>query len=134
MIGPVLVLGGGSAGFLAAMTLKRRLPELAVTVVRSRDLGVSGVGQYSVAIVLPSYLTQTSATPGPITITRGGTHVTGQDFGVDFTAFVGVPKYTALANALAFALDATEASGSAAATSALWGDIVDYVRELVGHP
>src|SRR5207248_538191 len=50
-----LVLGGGSAGFLAAMTLKRRLPELAVTVVRSRDLGVIGVGE-STTVAVPRHL------------------------------------------------------------------------------
>ena len=41
----VLVLGGGSAGFLAAITLKKRLPELAVTVLRSSDIGIIGVGE-----------------------------------------------------------------------------------------
>ncbi|HZY88931.1 MAG TPA: tryptophan halogenase family protein [Gemmataceae bacterium] len=55
MIRDVLVLGGGSAGFLAAMTLKRRLPELAVTVVRSRDLGVIGVGE-STTVAVPRHL------------------------------------------------------------------------------
>jgi tryptophan 7-halogenase len=51
----VLVLGGGSAGLLAALTLKRRLPKLAVTMVRSSSLGVIGVGEGSTAI-LPTHL------------------------------------------------------------------------------
>src|ERR1043166_1510735 len=41
----VIVLGGGSAGFMAAITLKRKLPDLRVRVVRSPDLGVIGVGE-----------------------------------------------------------------------------------------
>jgi tryptophan halogenase len=41
----VLVLGGGSAGFLSAITLKARLPQLNVTVLRSKELGIIGVGE-----------------------------------------------------------------------------------------
>ena len=45
MIRSVLIFGGGSAGFLAALTLKRRLPELPVTILRSKDIGIIGVGE-----------------------------------------------------------------------------------------
>jgi tryptophan 7-halogenase len=45
MIERVLVLGGGSAGLLAAITLKVKIPQLKVTVLRSKDLGVIGVGE-----------------------------------------------------------------------------------------
>jgi tryptophan halogenase len=55
VIGSVIVLGGGSAGFLAAMTLKKKLPELTVTVIRSRDLGVIGVGE-STTVAVPRHL------------------------------------------------------------------------------
>lgn len=41
----IAVLGGGSAGFMAALTLKRKLPNLKVSVVRSPDIGVIGVGE-----------------------------------------------------------------------------------------
>ncbi|HEX3356608.1 MAG TPA: tryptophan halogenase family protein [Tepidisphaeraceae bacterium] len=41
----ILVFGGGSAGFLAAVTLKRWLRNLDVTVLRSKDIGIIGVGE-----------------------------------------------------------------------------------------
>jgi len=41
----ILVLGGGSAGFLAAVTLKRWLADVNVTVLRSKDIGIIGVGE-----------------------------------------------------------------------------------------
>ncbi|RYD63628.1 MAG: hypothetical protein EOP83_11720, partial [Verrucomicrobiaceae bacterium] len=41
----VLVLGGGSAGLIAALTLKRLTPALEVTLVRSSEIGVIGVGE-----------------------------------------------------------------------------------------
>ena len=43
----VIVLGGGSAGFLAAIALKTKLPDLPVTVIRSKDIGIIGVGEGS---------------------------------------------------------------------------------------
>lgn len=45
MIRSILVLGGGSAGLLAALTLKRKLPSLQVEVVASSRIGVIGVGE-----------------------------------------------------------------------------------------
>ena len=45
MIQNVLILGAGSAGLLAAIAIKRKLPALTVTVVRSSDIGVIGVGE-----------------------------------------------------------------------------------------
>ena len=55
MVNTVLVLGGGSAGFLAAITLKRRLPVLDVTVLRSPDIGVIGVGE-GTTVAVPAHL------------------------------------------------------------------------------
>src|SRR5688572_26775120 len=51
----VLVLGGGSAGFLAAITIKYRSPHLPVVVVRSKDIGIIGVGE-GTTVVLPQHL------------------------------------------------------------------------------
>jgi tryptophan 7-halogenase len=44
-VNSIVVLGGGSAGFMAAITLKRKLPHLNVRLVRSPDLGIIGVGE-----------------------------------------------------------------------------------------
>ena len=51
----VLVVGGGSAGFLAAITLKARIPQLQVRVIRSKDIGIIGVGEGSTG-QLPRHL------------------------------------------------------------------------------
>jgi tryptophan 7-halogenase len=51
MIQDILILGGGSAGFLAALTLKIKLPHLNVTVLRSKELGIIGVGEGTTRIV-----------------------------------------------------------------------------------
>jgi tryptophan halogenase len=55
MIRNVVVLGGGSAGLLAALSLKARLPQLAVRVIFSREIGIIGVGEGSTAD-LPNHL------------------------------------------------------------------------------
>ena len=51
----VVVLGGGSAGFLAAARLKTRLNYLDVRVIRSKEIGIIGVGEGTTA-VLPKHL------------------------------------------------------------------------------
>ena len=51
MIRSILVLGGGSAGLLAALTLKRKIPALSVEVVYSSRIGVIGVGEGTVPYV-----------------------------------------------------------------------------------
>src|SRR5687767_6013985 len=43
----VIVLGGGSAGFMAALALKLKVPQLDVRVIHSSDLGIIGVGEGS---------------------------------------------------------------------------------------
>jgi tryptophan halogenase len=55
MINRILVLGGGSAGFLAAISLKIKIPDLQVTVVRSQAMGVIGVGE-ATTFAFPNYL------------------------------------------------------------------------------
>ena len=41
------IVGGGSAGFMAAMAVKSRLPHAQVTVIRSKEIGIIGVGEGS---------------------------------------------------------------------------------------
>ena len=49
MVKSVVVLGGGSAGLIAALTLKRKLPQLDVRVIRSPEIGIIGVGEGTTA-------------------------------------------------------------------------------------
>src|SRR4051812_45504086 len=51
----VLVLGGGTAGLLAALALRRRLAGLPVTVLRSPDVGTIGVGE-GTTVAVPAVL------------------------------------------------------------------------------
>jgi tryptophan halogenase len=51
----VVVLGGGSAGFLSALTFNRVLPQLKVTVLHSSGIPVIGVGE-STTRALPNFL------------------------------------------------------------------------------
>jgi len=55
VIARVCVVGGGSAGFMAALALKSRLPALQVRVVRSKEIGIIGVGEGSTG-TLTDYL------------------------------------------------------------------------------
>ncbi|MDB6152366.1 MAG: tryptophan-5-halogenase [Chthoniobacteraceae bacterium] len=54
MIENVLVLGSGSAGLIAAISLKRKIPRLSVRVVRSKEIGVIGVGE-GTTVAFPKY-------------------------------------------------------------------------------
>src|SRR5215213_7516248 len=51
MVKRVLVLGGGSAGFLAAISLKSKIPALDVSVIRSKEIAIIGVGEGSTTSV-----------------------------------------------------------------------------------
>src|SRR5438552_12162174 len=47
MVRKVVIVGGGSAGFMAALALKVKIPDLRVVVIRSKDIGIIGVGEGS---------------------------------------------------------------------------------------
>jgi len=53
----ILVLGSGSAGLIAALTLKRAMPAVSVRIVRSPEIGVITVGESTTPIV-PHHLTE----------------------------------------------------------------------------
>ena len=55
MIQNIIVLGGGSAGFLAALALKTKLPDVRVRIIRSKEIGIIGVGEGS-TITLTNFL------------------------------------------------------------------------------
>ncbi len=59
MIRKILVLGGGSAGFLTAITLRIKFPDVQVTLLRSQQIGIIGVGEgttFTIPIYLHGYL------------------------------------------------------------------------------
>lgn len=53
-ISKITVLGAGSAGLMAALTLKKKIPHLQVQVVRSPDIGIIGVGE-GTTVVFPRH-------------------------------------------------------------------------------
>ena len=55
MIRSVLVVGAGSAGLMAAIALKRKIPQLTVRVLRDPDTPVIGVGESTTPNV-PAFL------------------------------------------------------------------------------
>ncbi len=54
----VVIVGGGSASFLAALTLQKALPDWNICQVRSRSIPVIGVGE-STTVALPKFLHST---------------------------------------------------------------------------
>ncbi|MEO8352264.1 MAG: FAD-dependent oxidoreductase, partial [Chthoniobacteraceae bacterium] len=55
MLKKILILGAGSAGLLAALTLRRRCPALEIQLVRSSEIGVIGVGE-GTTMAFPRFL------------------------------------------------------------------------------
>ena len=45
MIGKILIVGAGTAGFVSALILKTRFPNIDITIVRSKNIGIIGVGE-----------------------------------------------------------------------------------------
>lgn len=48
----IIVLGGGSAGFLAAVAIAKKLPDVELIVIRSKKMGVIGVGEGTIPSVV----------------------------------------------------------------------------------
>jgi tryptophan 7-halogenase len=55
MIQSIAILGAGTAGLVAALTLRVKLPQLRVRVIRSPDIGVIGVGE-GTNVTFPQHL------------------------------------------------------------------------------
>lgn len=53
----IAVVGGGTAGFLSALFFKKKYPDASITVIRSEEIGIIGVGEGSTTI-LPPFLKQ----------------------------------------------------------------------------
>ena len=51
----IVVVGGGSAGWLTALTAKKKYPKANVTVIESKDIGILGAGEGSTPY-LPAFL------------------------------------------------------------------------------
>ena len=51
----IVVVGGGSAGWLTALAAKKKYPKLNVTVIESKDIGILGAGEGSTPY-LPAFL------------------------------------------------------------------------------
>jgi tryptophan halogenase len=51
----IVVVGGGSAGWITALTAKKKYPKLNVTVIESKDIGILGAGEGSTPY-LPAFL------------------------------------------------------------------------------
>ena len=45
MIGKILIVGAGTAGFVSALILKTRFPNIDISIVRSKNIGIIGVGE-----------------------------------------------------------------------------------------
>ena len=52
------VIGGGTAGYFAALAIKRRFPDLAVTIVESSTIPIIGVGEATTTLMPPFLHTQ----------------------------------------------------------------------------
>jgi hypothetical protein len=68
------------SGTVIASTTTDRVGHYSFT----NQTGIPGTGNFTVQVVLPPNAQQTSQDPGTISISRGGTNVTGIDFGVIF--------------------------------------------------
>jgi tryptophan halogenase len=55
LVGHVGILGGGTAGYLTALALRRKVPGLAVTLIESPDVPVIGVGEATTPL-MPQFL------------------------------------------------------------------------------
>src|SRR5687768_17907765 len=63
-IASIVVLGAGSAGLMTALTLRRKLPNLPVRVIRSPDIGIIGVGEGTTVVFARHFFEYLKMKPG----------------------------------------------------------------------
>lgn len=75
----VIIVGGGTAGWLSALFLKKVLPECNITVIASQEIGILGAGEGSVP-ALPGFLTNLDINPNELILHCGATIKSGIKF------------------------------------------------------
>ena len=75
----IVILGGGTAGWLTALFMKKCLPDYNVTVVRSKEVGIIGVGEATTPVFL-SMLKQLNIDVRDVLIETNGTVKNGINF------------------------------------------------------
>jgi len=58
----IIVVGGGTAGWLSAGFLSSQLPGIEITVIHSKEVPIIGVGETTVPLVLAKPLFHSSVT------------------------------------------------------------------------
>ena len=66
MIRSIVVLGGGSAGLMAALSLRRLVPAFKVRLIHSADIGVIGVGEGTFQYFPRYFIEQLRLDPGAL--------------------------------------------------------------------
>jgi len=75
----IIILGGGSAGWLTALFAQRTFPNNSITLIESKKIGILGAGEGSTPH-LPGFLKQLGINPLDLLIKTGGTIKQGISF------------------------------------------------------
>jgi len=75
----IIILGGGSAGWLTALFAQRTFPNNSITLIESKKIGILGAGEGSTPH-LPGFLKQLGIDPLDLLIKTGGTIKQGISF------------------------------------------------------
>jgi 2-polyprenyl-6-methoxyphenol hydroxylase-like FAD-dependent oxidoreductase len=84
-----VVVGGGTAGWLSALFLKKNIPKAHITVIESSDIGILGAGEGTVWNFI-EFLQSIDISPADIVYHAQGTFKNGIKF-TDFPIQVKLP-------------------------------------------